>query len=291
MACYHPMPAYRGEDGSVKLWPPLGRENLSLPCGKCIGCRTDRATMWARRCSHEASLWPHNVFVTLTYDDDHLPKDGQLVPKDLSLFIKRLRKYVDGNGGGVDRSGGGRIRFFACGEYGERSERPHYHALFFNLGFTSGYQVGKDLFESPVLHRLWTYGAHKYGVATPAAASYIAQYNLKKIGSGGFDSDGVERPAPFLRMSLRPAIGSGWLDGYREDLKMGYLVVDGRRVAIPRAYLEKLKVRDPPLYEEIVGRKAAHQLSIPSELSSPERLAASEIIHKRLKSLTESRSL
>lgn len=293
MACYHPIPAYRTEDGAVKLGPPLGRENLALPCGKCLGCRTARASMWAHRCTHEAALWDSNTFLTLTYDDDHLPQAGHLVPRDLQLFIKRLRKHAYGDGCGIDRSSCGPIRYFACGEYGEQTGRPHYHVLLFNCGFTDRYKVGEDLYASDVLRRLWPSGDNRFCAATPATASYIAQYNLKKIGAWDCDSDGVvyDRPPPFLRMSLRPAIGAGWLDKYSEDLSQGYLVEGGSRKPIPRYYLEKLKVNKPELYEAIVGRKSAHLLSVPVEANSPARLAAAEVIHKRRKELIESRGM
>lgn len=291
MACYHPIPASQDGQSQPRLWPPMGEANLALPCGKCIGCRTDRATQWAHRCSHEAASWKYNTFLTLTYDDENLPPEGHLVASDLQKFLKRLRKYANGTSSSINRDRSGNIRFFACGEYGDRNDRPHYHALLFNCGFSDRHRVGKDLYESDALAKLWTKGHHRFGDATPAAASYIAQYNLKKQGAGDHDADGVWRPAPFLRMSLKPAIGSRWLEKYADDLTHGYLVEGGHRHAIPRTYRVKLKTTIPALAEEINVRLQKHRQQTPGDSGDPERRKAQEIIHKRLKELNETRRL
>lgn len=232
--------------------------------------------MWARRCEHEASLHESSVFLTLTYSDDHLPPGGNLEPDAVTRFLKRLRKLE-------------RFRYFLCGEYGERTGRPHYHALLFGLRPERAKRVGKDLYTSDLFSRTWKYGEHKFGAASPAAANYIAKYNLKQVGDGGFDSDGVERVAPFLRMSRRPAIGAEWLSRYREDLKHGYLVAGGKPCAIPRAYIRRLEREAPELVDQIRGASAAFQLRAP--VADPERLRDGEIIHHRLRALSDDRGL
>lgn len=277
------MPARRMENGSVKLWPPLGRENLALPCGKCLGCRAARATQWARRCGHEAKYWQSNVFLTLTYDDEHLPAERHLRHDDLTRFLKRLRTDRERNREAYTTDRNSNIKYFACGEYGEENQRPHYHAIVFNIGFKDQYRISNDLFGSSTLSRLWQAGKAEFGNATQAAANYIAQYSLKKIGSGDCDSDGVWRPAPFLRMSTRPAIGYGWLDRYSEDLQNGYLVNEGRKTQIPRSYLRRLATTDPQLEEEITYTK--QQFKSPDD--TPERRKAAEIIHRRKKQFNE----
>ena len=122
---------------------------VELPCGRCIGCKLERARQWAVRCMHEAALHEANCFVTLTYEDDKLPPDGGLRPRDFVLFMKRLRKRY-GNG----------IRFFHCGEYGEKFLRPHHHVLLFNHDWpdkrvcrTS--KSGESLYSSGELESLW----------------------------------------------------------------------------------------------------------------------------------------
>jgi hypothetical protein len=106
------------EDGS-----PQG---LYVPCGKCIACRIARTREWTVRIMHEMSCHDNAVFATLTYDDDHLPPDRSISKDELQRFIKRLRKEL----------GDRKIRYFACGEYGETTNRPHYHAIIFGLGLT-----------------------------------------------------------------------------------------------------------------------------------------------------------
>jgi hypothetical protein len=121
------MPAVRMVDGSVKF---VSRNKkgvdgtLELPCGQCIGCRLERSRQWAMRCLHESSLYDRNAFVTLTYDDEHLPPGGSLNYPDFQRFMKRLRKNSKSP-----------IRFYMGGEYGESTLRPHFHVCLFGYDF------------------------------------------------------------------------------------------------------------------------------------------------------------
>lgn len=131
MTCYSPMKAFRPlskEDGGRLVFntkKALNPHNpVTIPCGHCIGCRIDRSRDWAIRCSHEAQLHEQSAFITLTYDDDHLPADFSVHVKTWQLFMYRLRDSLPQ-----------KIRFFACGEYGDTTQRPHYHALIFNHSF------------------------------------------------------------------------------------------------------------------------------------------------------------
>lgn len=286
MACYHPIPAYQGGVGEeVRLWPPIGTATHEVPCGQCLGCRTDTAAEWARRAVHEASLWEHNSFLTLTYNDEHLPKSGDLEPEVLRGFIKRLRRHQDRKHPALLRDGRFGLRYLACGEYGDRTGRPHYHLLLFNCGFADGYQVGKDLRESPLLAKTWTLGVHRLGELTGASANYVAQYALKKQGGKTYaDADGVVHPMPFMRSSLRPAIGHDWLRRFGPDLTHGFLVYEGARTRIPRSYMKKLAQWDAPLAEDAKFKAQC----------APRRkdnLEAAEVIHKRRNALYASRSL
>lgn len=291
MACYHPIPAYQEtRGGPVKLGPPLGTANLALPCQKCVGCRTDRATMWARRCTHEAQQWDSNIFLTLTYADDHLPEEAHLEPHELQKFFKRLRKNAHG-----DRSiphGDKRIspiRYFACGEYGEENGRPHYHAAIFNLRPKQKRCVGKDLYEDEEITSIWGKGNAYYAPFTPATAAYIAQYQLKKQRGDNVDQDGVWKPPPFLRVSQ--GIGRAWLDKYATDLQHGYLVTDGTKGPIPRYYKRRLKTHQPSIAETIEKMSEKHRTEIQSNRNDPERLTAQEIIHEQQKTRKEKRDL
>ena len=96
---------------------------LPLPCGKCLACRLNHAKEWAVRCMLESLYHDENYFVTLTYDDEHLPVDGKLHKKHYQDFLKRLR------------ASSGCFRYFGCGEYGSLNKRPHYHFVLFGIHF------------------------------------------------------------------------------------------------------------------------------------------------------------
>ena len=285
MACYHPIPA-RQEGARVQLWPPMGSEDLALPCGTCIGCRSSRATAWANRCTHEASRWKWNCFATLTYDDSHLPAEGHLDAAALRNFFKRLRKRTGTDRESIRSNRSHGIRYLACGEYGEETERPHYHALLFNCTFADAYTVGKDRYGSHVLSEVWPFGMAEFSPFTPGAAQYVAQYALKKQGAGDADKDGVWRPAPFLRMSLRPAIGKRWVEQYAEDLRKGYFTREGQKQSVPRTYLRWVEEMDPSLAEDIQFNRIRHMQGN-AEKNDPERRAAAEYIHRQRKERLE----
>lgn len=280
MACYHPLPASQDRPGaSVMLHPPLGYSNLELPCGNCLGCFSDRALEWARRCAHEAARWSFNSFLTLTYADEHLPFGCGLEADELCKFFKRLRKRASWDLVTINRDIGFGVRYFAAGEYGEHHLRPHYHVLLFNCGFSDAQFVSRsnnfDLYESPVVSSLWRYGSHKIGVVTGASANYVAQYCMKKFGV-----DYGCLPKPFLRMSQKPIIGGYWVDSFSKDLSHGYLVVDGHRVRIPRAYMRRMATADGAFAETVAYRAYVSRCELRSDSHDPDRRAASELIHE-----------
>jgi len=264
---------------------------MQLPCGKCLGCRSDKAFQWGERSRHEASLHEHNVFVTLTYDDGNLPPDNQLIPAHLQRFIKRLRRLISRPGD--DRIANDRtksLRYLACGEYGEQYNRPHYHGILYNCAFTDAKRASTDLFESDTLNELWPFGGARIGEATASAATYVGQYALGKQGQGDHDRDGVYRQPPFLRMSLKPAIGMQWLEQYKTDLKQGYLVTqNGRKIGVPRYYRQKIKSIDCHQYEDMEVRQYVNRINNPTDRREPERLQAQEHIHEQQKRLNEHR--
>ena len=139
MTCYNPYVAIRFKNGATfKSGKPLVKvigkysdleketklgefedfDSFLVPCGQCIGCRLKRSRDWAIRCVHEASLYKHNCFITLTFDDLHLPANRSISKRDLQLFMKRLRKRFKGFESVMDDNGNiyYPIRFFGCGE-------------------------------------------------------------------------------------------------------------------------------------------------------------------------------
>jgi len=186
MACYHPLTAYlSGHQTNNATGKSFRRvsfketdehdRQISLPCGQCVGCRLERSRQWAMRCIHEAQLHQNNCFITLTYDDEHLPKDLSLDHREFQLFFKRLRKANPHI----------KIRYYMAGEYGSTRGRPHFHACIFGYDFHdkklfSRTSAGSLLYRSQELEKLWPYGYSTIGDVTFESAAYVARYIMQK---------------------------------------------------------------------------------------------------------------
>ena len=293
MPCYSPLTGYVSREPSKKGKYPIVFDvrkgwidrRVDVPCGQCIGCRLEHSRQWAVRCVHEASLYDDNCFITLTYDDDHLPENGSLVKADYQKFMKRLRK----------RFGSG-VRYFHCGEYGEKNGRPHHHACLFNFRFPDCERLDlagrladlPPLYISQSLSELWPFGLHTIGDVTFDSAAYVARYVTKKITgdraashygdrvpeyttmsrrpgigrqwyekfkSDCYPSDEVVTAvlAPeYVTMSRRPGIASGWFEKFGSDVYPGdFVVIRGRKMRPPRYYDNFLKLSSPLDFEEV----------------------------------------
>jgi hypothetical protein len=198
---------------------------------------------------HEKQLHTDSCFVTLTYENKFLPKGGTLVKRDLQLFMKRLRK----------RRGGG-VRFYACGEYGDVSFRPHYHLLLFGCEFGDKKYFkeapcGEKLYHSQEVAELWPYGHNVIGAVTFDSAAYVARYIMKKVTGPSSrshyeltDSDGVVHQLlpEFTLMSRRPGIGSDWFAQYGKHAYLfDTVVINGKEVRPPRFYDTRYDLADP----------------------------------------------
>lgn len=175
------------------------------PCGLCMACRINKRRMWTHRMILESYMHSDNSFLTLTYDDEHLPPDGSVNPQTLQLFLKRLRQAISPV----------KIRFYAVGEYGDKSMRPHYHIALFGYSFPDrvlhGMSKGRPLFRSSLLEKCWTYGFASIGELTAESAQYVGGYVVKKMTK--FDDKRLEGRHPeFSRMSLKPGIGAPALE-------------------------------------------------------------------------------
>jgi len=222
---------------------------------------------------HEASLHDRNCFLTLTYSDEHLPVDYSVHPRDLQLFLKRLRKqayrYNLEHGITAPHRETGElvprpIKFYACGEYGETTLRPHYHCLIF------GYEPpdkrhyettkrGDQLFISKSLQQAWPFGLAIAGALTYQSASYTARYTMKKVG-GAQAAEHYLRTHPLhgFICRVRPefplmsrggrtgkGLGYGWYEKYgREAFVHDSVIIEGKEAQPPRYYFEQLSEED-----------------------------------------------
>jgi len=258
VACYHPLVAYRRRDGTILFVDRGDGDEILLPCGRCIGCRLERSRQWAARCVQEASMHDENCFITLTYDDEHLPPGGCLRYPDFQKFMKRLRKHFAGQS----------ISFFMCGEYGETTHRAHYHACLFGVGFrdaVSHARTGSDnfIFTSEVLSKLWPFGFASVAEFNFRTAAYVARYIMKKVTGDMAEShytvvdretgEVFVRPAEFCQASRNPAVGRRWYEKYGEsDVEVrDACIVNGVECSVPRYYDKLLRRRDRVKYNEI----------------------------------------
>ncbi|WNK12881.1 MAG: replication initiator protein [Microvirus sp.] len=276
MPCFHPIEVSRR--GYADL-------TVQVACGRCIGCRLDRSRDWATRCVHEAQLHEDSCFATLTYDEEHLPPGGTLVPRHFQLFMKRLRKARNS-----------KLRFFHCGEYGETSARPHYHALLFGVSFPDKRECSRGdfpLYSSKELDKLWGHGTCTIGALTSESAAYCARYVMKKV-TGELAPDHYRYVDPstgeiyelhpeYATMSRRPGLGAAWLHRYMEDVYHGDFCAlkNGSQTPVP-VYYDKLLARtDPDRLERIKKLRYARAISPKQRANStPARLAVREEVKK-----------
>lgn len=236
MACYHPVRAWRARNGTVTMGKEKpDTEGLQVPCGKCMGCRATRSQGWALRCQLELKQHKAATFVTLTYDPKYVPPT--LRKEHLSDFLKRLRERLTRQT--PDRT----IRFFGCGEYGEKAtRRPHYHVIIY----------GTSKADTEIIQKAWTQGFARVDQATPASISYVAGYVDKKYskpneptelkGTLHVDEHGeeYEYQPPFLQMSRRPGIGGLARTENRESWKE-IAIHNGKTIPVPRFLHEAWK--------------------------------------------------
>lgn len=287
MPCFHPLQAYRAryvnDSGKrplvFKRSEGIPNSDLQVACGQCIGCRLEYSRQWAVRCYHEAQLHLDNSFITLTYDDAHLPFGGTLVSDELSRFFKRLRKQIPTC----------KILHFSCGEYGDETGRPHYHSCIFGYAFPDRIkwktERGIDYFRSPLLEKCWTLGQSVITDFTFKTAAYVARYMVKKIKGTDAESH-YERVdldtgeifsllPEFSRMSLRPAVGKEWWEQFGQSVKdWDTVVIDGKEIPPPK-YYDVLHAQSDP--ERVEARKRERvQRARRSPDNTPSRLATRE---------------
>lgn len=282
MACFRPLVAHRERlSGEVALGYRLaGRgDRLELPCGKCVGCRLDRARAWSVRIGHEALLYDRSVFATFDYRPESL-RSLSLEYGDFQGFLKRLRRRMSGVSAAPD--GRKPIRFFVAGEYGEKFGRPHFHAILFNAWFPDSVRYANGTYRSELAEELWSHGNVVIGNVTPESSAYVAGYTLHKAHKRAeeYAEDLVDpttgevsgRRPEFVVMSRRPGIGAWWYERFSSDLWNGDVAVqNGQRQKVPRYYFERLKSREPLKGEEVAYGRYLRALAVPLEESTPER--------------------
>lgn len=265
--CYEPFTSKYAEQ--------VQREFIEIPCGKCTACRLENAKQWTDRCLAELKYNSSAYFLTLTYDNNHIKRvhsideygelieRGTLYKKDFQLFMKRLRKEYS-------KYSDNKLRFFAAGEYGDSTWRPHYHAIIFGLDLKlvecsirskdpyynvieqyKTNKLGQPLFMSNWLNDIWQNGFVVVGDVTEQSISYTCRYVIKK--SFGYDKNFFENLGllpEFTLMSRRPGIARRFYDDNKNKLfsqKAMYISTpNGSHEIKPCRYYEKLYDIDNP---------------------------------------------
>lgn len=284
-------------DVTPRVWSPLDPrlvspaeffavEEFQIPgckSPKCVGCVEDRSRSWAVRAWHESQLHDDNCFITLTFNDEFLPKDG-LDHRWFQLFMKRLRKLLSGAAGQAKR-----VRFFMAGEYGSQFFRPHFHACFFGFSFSDRvlWTVRNDvnLYTSESLSRLWSdpktgrsYGFSSVGDVTFESAAYIARYCAKKVHGVDAPAHYEGRKPEYMRCSLKPGIGRGWFDKFKNSVIFDDAVTlgDGSTCKLPKYYDRLFELTDAVHHAKVVSMRKRKASVSPD--NTPDRLRAREAV-------------
>lgn len=234
-----------------KLYHKQSDRLVPVPCGKCPECLKRRTASWGMRLEKECLRWQKLYFLTLTYDNDHLPitpngfmtlhrpspiisEDGTVVSRPAShvtLFLKRVRKASAA------------LRYYMCGEYGTHGKRPHYHVIMFCSEATT----------QDVILRSWEHGDVHFGDVNPASIRYVVQYLDKGTWRPAHSRD--DRVPEYSTMSN--GLGSNMMTPQMvrhmlADPSRSYLYnSDGYKVATPRYY--KKRLYDQALTADLVG--------------------------------------
>lgn len=266
MPCYYPLNAYRShKTGAVEIYAAeqihlhknRPGQHFQVPCGKCSGCRRTQALNFATRCMHEASQHEYNSYITLTYDNEHLPKDLTLEHAHFVTFMKALRNTLSREGMSIlsDENPSATLqcsygtsshplckilpilqpippRFYMGGEYGTLYGRPHYHAILFGIAFPDKTyhgrtKAGAKIYRSHTLERHWKRGYSSIGDVSFASAAYIARYVMKKrTGDNNKEQYEIIDPETgeiyfkkkeYNQMSRNPGLGKTWFQRYHND--------------------------------------------------------------------------
>lgn len=214
---------------------------IQIPCGVCRGCAATQSREWSVRLVLESTLYVNNWFVTLTYDQEYYPKDHLLHKKELQNFMKRLR----------DRYGYDAVRYFGCGEHGDKTDRCHFHLCLLNLDLPVDdlkFKTlrGKDLvFTSKLIAKCWPFGAHEITDLSFKGCAYVAGYCTKKL---------VDRkPDEFRIMSRRPGIGGPWFELHKDELNLKEVYVPSSdKPSVSPGYFDYLMQKcDPDKLAEV----------------------------------------
>lgn len=299
MACYSPRKAlrtiYKNQDTGkdiIKIVGPYDPETETgdintfiVPCGKCLGCRLDRARMWSDRMALELDHWKKGMFITLTYNEDNVPLNSEgyrsLNKNDWVLFMKRLRKHFevkekffneDTRRWNTRVTSRKEFKFFACGEYGSHTFRPHMHACLFGLSLEDFSdrklkgvnELKQAYYISEEFSKIWDKGFVILSDISYQTMNYVARYIVKKV-AGETDKYITENKVEpeWQLMSRRPGLGALYLEDHPELKDIDYFNLPGKqKMPMPTFLINKLEKDFPDRYNELkIKRMSSAKIS------------------------------
>lgn len=224
------------------------KDRILVPCGTCYSCSQNKRQDWVFRILEEYKVSKNSYFVTLTYDEEKIiygsGNHGTLVKEHLQQFHKSLKQYQTRNSPDFPT-----LRYYSIGEYGTISNRPHYHALLFNV--TNIIDINK------LIQNMWPHGLIHIGKVEPKSVQYVTRHQLNKNRK----YKGVEQP--FAHMSRRPGLGTSYINPasikYHKSLqKFEVLNHEKRFQNMPTFYKKKI-------FSEYAIKKRTAEMQIQGE--------------------------
>lgn len=248
---------------------------VEIPCNNCIGCRIDRSREWANRMMLELEDHDSAYFLTLTYNEEHVPtsfypdpETGEalpvmtLNPKDPTDWMKRLRKAFPDD----------KIRYFLCGEYGTKTHRPHYHAIVYGLHLNDLVPApgssDPHYMTSAALQRTWSvkskgsYAPLGFVLVAPVtwqSCAYVARYVTKKLyGKEAEFYETFNLCPEFTHMSRRPGIGRRYYEEHPDCVQRPFLYLSTEEGGVkfpPPKYFQRIYEVEEPAQAEVLKAK------------------------------------
>ena len=281
MTCYHPKDAWRvyfPEYGHTSIQFRVSdaqkavSDHVPIPCRKCIGCRIDYGRQWTVRLMHEAQMQTEDsVFITLTFDDKHLSKDGSIQVSAMQQFHKSLRQLLSPI----------KYRHYTIGEYGDKYGRPHYHSIIFGHDFPEKVKhkyltkYSDWMYTSELLTNCWGNGYCTIQPLVRARAAYITGYVTKKL-NGPKAAEYKGKTPEFANMSNQPGLGNSWfLKFYKDLFPSDFVILDGKRFPMPPYYDRLYAFTCLYEHEEVIDWRIYNAICNPKD-RTPEALARRE---------------
>lgn len=229
----------------MRCLKPITVNGNTFNCGNCLNCRINRTSMWTIRLLFELDNWPYASFVTLTYNDENLPKDRSLSPVDLKAFHESLRYHL--------RDYNRKFKYYSVGEYGDKNGRPHYHCILFGLNpdpsdkYNFDRQLIADSWKKCDEH-LWNWKTKHNAIdfVTRQDINYVTGYVQKKLNGDLAIENYGDKVRPFSRSSTKLGLDYALKNADRiKDL--GYISLNGKKIGIPRYFREKLGIEQKDL--------------------------------------------